>query len=99
MQKSGLNKAILDQDCFEFRRQFGYKFNWRGALLVPGPAHYTSQTCQACGHVAPENRPTQALFARVDYGHKENADVAGAAKVLALGHRVLACGEDGSDAG
>ncbi len=92
--KSGLNKAILDQGWFEFRRQLEYKLNWNGGILIPVPAHYTSQTCPACGHVAKENRQTQARFACVDCGHEENADVVGAMNVLARGHRVAACGED-----
>jgi len=94
--KSGLNKAILDQGWFEFRRQLEYKLHWNGGLLIPVPAHYTSQTCPACGHVAKENRQTQAKFECVDCGHEENADVVGAMNVLARGHRVVACGEDGS---
>ena len=98
-QKSGLNKAILDQGWFEFRRQLEYKLNWRGAILVAVPAHCTSQTCPACRHVAKESRQTQALFACVDCGHQENADVVGAMNVLARGHRVAACGEDGSGLG
>lgn len=92
--KSGLNKAILDQGWFEFRRQLEYKLNWRGGILVPVPAHYTSQTCPACSHVAKENRQTQAKFVCVDCGHEENADVVGAMNVLARGYRVAACGED-----
>ena len=95
-QKSGLNKAILDQGWFEFRRQLEYKLNWRGGILIPVPAHYTSQTCPACGHVAAQNRQTQARFVCVDCGHEENADVVGAMNVLARGYRVAACGEDGS---
>lgn len=98
-QKSGLNKAILDQGWGEFRRQLEYKLGWNGGILIPVPAHYTSQTCPACGHVARENRQTQALFACVDCGHAENADVVGAMNVLARGHRVAACGEDGSGSG
>ena len=94
--KSGLNKAILDQGWFEFRRQLEYKLNWNGGILVPVPAHYTSQTCPACGHVAKENRQTQAKFVCVDCGFEANADVVGAMNVLARGHRVAACGEDGS---
>ena len=97
--KSGLNKAILDQGWFEFRRQLEYKLNWSGGILIPVPAHYTSQTCPACGHVAKENRQTQAKFECVDCGHEENADVVGAMNVLARGHRVAACGEDGSGRG
>ena len=95
-QKSGLNKAILDQGWFEFRRQLEYKLNWRGGVLIAVPAHYTSKTCLACGHVAAENRQTQAKFVCVDCGHEENADVVGAMNVLARGYRVAACGEDGS---
>ena len=94
--KSGLNKAILDQGWFEFRRQLEYKLNWNGGMLVPVPANHTSQTCPACGHVAKENRQTQARFACVDCGYGNNADVVGAMNVLARGHRVAACGEDGS---
>ncbi len=97
--KSGLNKAILDQGWFEFRRQLEYKLNGNGGMLVAVPAHYTSQTCPACGHVAKENRKTQAKFECVDCGHQDNADVVGALNVLARGHRVAACGEDGSGAG
>lgn len=95
-QKSGLNKAILGQGWAEFRRQLEYKLNWNGGILVAVPAHYTSQTCPACGHVARENRQTQAKFECVACGHKENADVVGAMNILARGHRVIACGEDGS---
>ena len=94
--KSGLNKAILDQGWFEFRRQLEYKLNWNGGMLVPVPPHYTSQTCPACGHVSADNRKTQARFVCVDCGHEENADVVGAKNILARGHRVAACGEDGS---
>ena len=97
--KSGLNKAILDQGWFEFRRQLEYKLQWNGGILVSVPAHHTSQTCPACGHVSSENRQTQAKFACVDCGYENNADVVGAMNVLARGHRVAACGEDGSGSG
>jgi putative transposase len=94
--KSGLNKSILDQGWFEFRRQLEYKLNWNGGMLVAVAPHHTSQTCPACGHVAAENRRTQALFECVDCGYTNNADVVGAMNVLARGHRDAACGEDGS---
>ena len=95
-QKAGLNKAILDQGWGEFRRQLGYKMAWAGAILLAVPAHRTSQTCPCCGHVAKENRQTQATFLCVDCGHVENADVVGAINVLERGQRLLACGEEGS---
>lgn len=52
--KSGLNKAILDQGWFEFRRQLEYKLKWSGGVLIAVPAHHTSTTCPCCGHVARE---------------------------------------------
>lgn len=94
--KSGLNKAILDQGWFEFRRQLEYKLNWNGGMLVAVPPQYTSQTCPCCGHVAKANRKTQAQFECVDCGYKNNADIVGAMNILARGYRVAACGEDGS---
>ena len=92
-QKSGLNRAILDQGWGEFRRQLEYKVGWQGAILLAVPAHHTSQTCPACGHVSKDNRLTQARFECVDCGYENHADVVGAINVLARGHRVLACGE------
>ena len=98
-QKAGLNRAILDQGWGEFRRQLEYKMAWAGGLFIAVPAHHTSQTCPCCGHVAKENRQTQAKFLCVDCGHAENADVVGAINVLERGQRLLACGEDGSGRG
>jgi putative transposase len=97
--KSGLNKAILDQGWFEFRRQLEYKLAWTGGLLVAVPPHNTSWLCPHCGHVARENRLSQALFLCVAYGHTDHADVVGAINVLERGRRLLACGEDGSGLG
>ena len=94
--KSGLNKAILDQGWAEFRRQLDYKLDWNGGILIAVPPQYTSQTCACCGHVAKENRKTQAKFECVDCGYANNADVVGAMNILARGYRVAACGEDGS---
>ncbi len=91
--KSGLNKSILDQGWFEFRRQLEYKLDWNGGILVPVPPQNTSRTCPCCGHVSADNRQTQARFACVDCGFEENADLVGAINILARGHRVAACGE------
>ncbi|MDT9155925.1 transposase, partial [Escherichia coli] len=45
--KSGLNRSILDQGWFEFRRQLDYKLQWHGGWLVAVPPHNTSRTCPA----------------------------------------------------
>ena len=44
-QKSGLNRAILDQSWFEFRRQLEYKLAWNGGFLVAVPPQNTSRCC------------------------------------------------------
>ena len=92
-QKSGLNRAILDQGWGEFRRQLDYKLAWRGGHLIAAPPHNTSRTCPACSHISKENRQSQAKFECVECGYANNADVVGAINVLERGQRLLACGE------
>jgi len=89
--KSGLNKAILDQGWFEFRRQLQYKLDCNGGMLIAVPPQNTSRTCPACGHVSKDNRQTQANFVCVECGYANNADVVGAINVLRAGHARLAC--------
>ena len=89
--KSGLNRSILDQGWFEFRRQLDYKLQWSGGWLVAVPPHNTSRTCPACRHVSAENRRTQSLFHCVECDFKENADTVGAINVLRAGHARFAC--------
>ncbi|MEH8023150.1 transposase [Gallibacterium anatis] len=87
--KSGLNRAILDQSWFEFRRQLDYKTQWQGGFLVAVPPQNSSRTCPCCGHVAKENRQTQANFECVECGYTENADVVGALNVLGRGRAIV----------
>ncbi|MFT4102537.1 MAG: transposase [Burkholderiaceae bacterium] len=89
--KSGLNKAILDQGWFEFRRQLEYKLRWNGGQLIAVPPRNTSQACPDCGHVSKDNRLTQARFACVQCGYEANADFVGAINVLRAGHARSAC--------
>ena len=88
-QKSGLNRAILDQGWGEFRRQLDYKAQWQGGVLVAVPPHNTSRTCPCCGHIDKENRPTQSKFECVECGHTENADVVGALNILERGRTLV----------
>jgi len=89
--KSGLNKAILDQGWFEFRRQLHYKLDWNGGILIAVPPQNTSRTCPKCGHVSKDNRRTQADFVCVECGYENNADMVGAINILRAGHARLAC--------
>lgn len=90
--KSGLNKSILDQGWFEFRRQLTYKLGWLGGKLITVPPQYTSQACSRCGCIDKTNRPTQAKFKCTACGFEANADSNAALNILAAGHAVTACG-------
>ena len=89
--KSGLNKSILDQGWFEFKRQLDYKLAWKGGMLAEVDYRHTSQTCSCCSHTAKENRPTQAEFECRSCGHRENADVNAARNILTVGQTGMAC--------
>lgn len=82
--KSGLNKSILDQGWYEFRRQIAYKLEWLGGVLQLVNPCNTSRTCPACGCKDKENRKTQATFKCVQCGFEENADLNAARNILAL---------------
>jgi len=90
--KSGLNKSILDQGWYEFKRQLKYKSNWFGGLLLEVSPNYTSQKCSMCSHTDSDNRKTQDKFECIKCHYQDNADVNAAKNILAAGHAVLACG-------
>jgi len=92
-QKSNLNRSILDQGWGMFRAQLEYKLEWNGGLLLAVAPENTSRTCPHCDHISQYNRKTQAQFACINCGYKNNADVVGAINILERGHRLLACGE------
>lgn len=58
-----------------------YKVAWLGGVLTLVNPKNTSRECSACGHIAQENRKTQARFKCVMCGHSENADL-NASKVI-----------------
>lgn len=89
-QKSGLNRSILDQSWYEFRRQLDYKLLWNGGHLIAVPPQNTSRCCPACRHTSKDNRQTQSLFECVECGYKNNADIVGAINVLRRGQAILA---------
>jgi len=94
--KSGLNKAILDQGWFEFRRQLEYKLLWSGGRLIKVPPQNTSRTCHECGCVSKENRKSQSVFKCIKCSYKENADYVAAINIKRAGHARLACEVSGA---
>jgi putative transposase len=91
--KRRLNRSILDQGWFEFRRQLEYKLRWNGGRLITVSPRNTSITCPRCRHIGKENRLSQAQFECAACGFREHADLVGALNVLRAGHARLACAE------
>jgi putative transposase len=77
----GLARSILGAGWGRLVEQLRYKQAWSGGFLVEVPAAYSSQTCNACDHVDPASRVSQAEFCCTACGLVEHADV-NAAKVL-----------------
>lgn len=71
----GLARGILDAGWGRLVECLRYKLARSGGQLVEVPAAYSSQTCHACGHVAKENRRSQAEFECVSCGLVEHADL------------------------
>ena len=87
-QKAGLNRAILAQGWGLFLARLEHKARGRVRRVDP---KQTSQRCSACGHVATENRESQAAFRCVACGFACNADL-NAARNIAVGQTVTARG-------
>ena len=84
--KAGLNRGILASGWGALVRRLEHKAPGRVERVNPA---YTSQTCSVCGHCAPDNRESQAVFRCVACGHQANADV-NAATNIAAGRAVSA---------
>jgi putative transposase len=92
-QKAGLNRAILDKGWGGFLLALQNAARYHGAEIIKVNPAYTSQTCNACGHVARESRESQAVFRCVACGHGANADVNAAKNILAAGLAVTGRGD------
>jgi putative transposase len=89
-QKRGLNRAISRQGWGRLVARLDHKAAGR---IERVPAAYTSQRCSACGHIAPENCKSQAVFACVACKAGPcDADV-NAARNIAAGRAVPAQGD------
>jgi putative transposase len=85
-QKSGLNRAILNQAWHQFECILSYKMEETGGKIVKVNPKYTSQTCSSCGSVRKENRKSQAIFSCVDCGSTKNADTNAAMNIERRGN-------------
>jgi putative transposase len=96
VQKTGLNRAILDSGWGAFVQMLRYKTEPLGGRVVEVVAAYSSQECAVCSHVAAENRPSQSKFECVACGHRDHADTNAARVILSRGtHGTEGFGGDG----
>jgi putative transposase len=92
-QKAGLNRGILSSGWGRLVDRLEHKAPGRVQRVA---AAYTSQTCNACGHVARESRESQPSFWCVNCGHEAHADLNAARNIAAAGRVVAARGGLGS---
>lgn len=92
--KAGLNRGILAAGWGQLVTRLEQKASGRVEKI---PAAYTSQRCNACGHVASESRESQSRFRCVACGHEAHADVNAARNIAdgnpAAGRAVAARGD------
>jgi putative transposase len=83
--KAGLNHSIHAAAWSLFQQRLTDKAQQSGVRVrLVNPA-FTSQQCRACGHIAKENRESQAIFRCVQCGHQAHADINAARNILARG--------------
>lgn len=94
-QKAGLNRAILGKGWGGFLLALNQAARYYGATVVKVNPAFTSQTCNACRHIARDSRESQASFRCVACGHQANADVNAAKNILAVGLTATGRGDPG----
>lgn len=96
--KAALNKAILASCWGRFLDRLEQKMP-SGAVVRVNPKN-TSRTCAACGHCAPGNRESQAVFRCEACGNAAHADTNAAINILmrALGAQAPGHGVSGRTA-
>lgn len=89
MVKSRLGKSLSDVAIGNFYRMLKCKAENADKRVIEIPAHFTSQTCSACGHCEKANRLSQAEFVCLKCNHNQNADWNAAKNILRLGKSAL----------
>jgi putative transposase len=94
--KTGLNRSITDAGWGQLLQFIAYKAEEAGREVIAVDPRHTSQRCSSCGHVAEENRLTQARFRCQACGHEAHADVNAATNILRAGRARRAPARAGS---
>ena len=88
--KAGLNRAILGSCWGLLAQRAEHKAAASRAAVAYVDPRFTSQQCHVCGHTAPGNRDSQAVFRCQQCGHGDHADVNAARNILARGLAAMA---------
>jgi putative transposase len=83
--KTGLNRSISDAGWGQFVSILRAKAEEAGRAWIEVDPRHTSDRCEACGHVARENRVTQSEFACQRCAHCAPADEHAARNILRAG--------------
>ncbi len=73
---------------YELQQMIEYKAKREGIRVEKLKAQYTSQACSQCGHIAKENRKTQAQFQCTNCGFESNADYNAALNIARGGVKI-----------
>jgi putative transposase len=92
-QKAGLNRAIASRSWGRLEVATRNRARYTGTQVAKTNPAFTSQICHTCGHCAPENRESQAVFRCVACGHQDHADVNAAKNIRAAGLAVPGRGD------
>lgn len=84
-QKAGLNRAILENNWYQFETLVSYKVAERGGEVRKVNPAYTSQCCAECGTIDKASRESQATFKCGHCGHSAHADINAAINILKAG--------------
>ena len=80
--KRALNRKLRLAALAQFGEFLKYKARLSGGQIVEVDPRNTSRRCSSCGHVAQENRESQAVFLCKKCGHSDNADHNAAVNIL-----------------
>ena len=80
--KKALNRKLRLAALAQFGEFLEYKARLSGGQIIEVDPHNTSRRCSSCGHVAQENRESQAIFLCKKCGFNDNADHNAAVNIL-----------------
>lgn len=80
--KKALNRKLRLSALAQFGEFLHYKARLSGGQIIEVNPRNTSRRCSSCGHVAQENRESQAVFLCQKCGYSDNADHNAAINIL-----------------